>query len=436
MRVLCISPSFVPSPDPEAFCGGKMVNALVEAGVDVTVLCAPLSPEHPADSSSCWKQLQALTRHVETPPTWRGEVGEVFSEVYYGLSYRNPGCGRHVKNYVRWARELHRVKRFDAVYSRSLPMMAHIAGYWCSRALGLPWIANINDPWDTHLYPETKPKPVTVCRAATSRYWLHRTLRYADLITYPSSRLHRFHEQLAGVRHKAAVISHIGYAVEPSNKATTEFQIVHAGRLRGLTGRSSVELLAGLAKFLRACPFARGATRVILVGREDPATRGWTKRFGLGGMVQCVGRVPYEESLKYIASASVCVLVEGKMTNGIYFPSKLADYVVARKPVLSLSPACGVIAEMARGGGIRRVDPDDEEAIASALDAFYRMYLEGRLREDSPPDTLVREVSPTVVVEKFLRAVEAIIPACPPEEHAIAGVRGAWAAMSASNRDP
>jgi glycosyltransferase involved in cell wall biosynthesis len=311
---------------------------------------------------------------------------------------------------VHSAKGLHRDISFDAAYSGSLPMYAHVAGYCCSRSLGLPWIANINDPWNTHLFPEVEPKPVTASRAAISRYWLRRTLRCADLVTYPSLPLHRFHERFAGVRHHAEVIPHIGYAVGPSRGPTTEFRIVHAGKLgmQELTrGRSMQGLLTGLSRFLGVCPSARERTRVVLVGPEDPGTVDVAQRVGLEDVVRCVGRVSYEESLKHIASASVCVLVEGKMTNGIYFPSKLADYIAARKPILALSPACGVVAELARERGIRRVDTDNEEAIASAIDDFYRAYLGGCLAENSPSDTLVRDVSPVGVIEKFLHAVEA-----------------------------
>ncbi len=415
VRVLCVSPAFLPAANAEAFCGGKMVKALVEASVDVAVLCTPVSPGHPADDSPCWKQLRTLTHPVEVPPTWRGDVGQIFLEACHGLSYRNVGFGRYIKNYVRRAAELHREKRFDLVYSRSLPMIAHVAGYWCSQSLHLPWIANINDPWDMHLFPDIVSKRVPVYRAVLSRYWLRRTLRCANLITYPSSHLHAFHVQLAAMEHRAAVIPHVGRTVHARQDVMSTFRLVHTGKLgvREFTGgRSTSGLFTGLARFLSAYPSARAATRVILVGPEDPATSEVVKRLELEDVVQGLGRMSYEESLASIASASVCVLVEGRMTEGIYFPSKLADYVAACKPILALSPARGVVAELARKGGIRRVDTDDEEAIAAALGDFYRAFLGGRLQEHRVSDVLVHQVNPHAVVEKFLHATEYACRSC------------------------
>jgi len=146
----------------------------------------------------------------------------------------------------------------------------------------------------------------------------------------------------------------------------------------------------------------------VLVGRQDPVTAGLVKKLGLQDVVQCVGRVSYEESLRYIASASVCVLVEGKMAEGIYYPSKLADYVAARKPVLAMSPADGVVAELSRERGIFRMDADDEESIARAISEFHQAYLSARLHEMGPSEVLVRYVSPGAVVDELLSLAESV----------------------------
>jgi glycosyltransferase involved in cell wall biosynthesis len=411
MRILCISPHFPPFANPEAFCGGKMVKVLTDAGHDVVVLCRTPSPEQPIDRSLCWKPLESLARYVDAPSIQSASLGQKPLAVYYGLSYRTLSQGLLIQRLVRRAKQLHHEKHFDVVYSRSFPMYAHPVGYWCSRLLNLPWVANINDPWDIwHPQPITgnsqTPTPRAKWRTLVSRYWLRKTLTSAKLVTYPSSRLHEFQVERSGIDHNAEIIAHIGYAGDHPDLQTSKFTLVHAGLLEDATRRSASGLLAGLAQFLRACPFARSVTRMVLVGRQHLVTADSAKRLGLDDVVECVGRVPYEESLRYIASASVCVLVEGKMADGIYFPSKLADYIAAHKPILALSPARGVVAELAREGGIHRVDADDEGVIASAISDFYRAFIEGRLGEHCPSDVLVHQVSPDVVVEKFLGAVE------------------------------
>ena len=97
-----------------------------------------------------------------------------------------------------------------------------------------------------------------------------------------------------------------------------------------------------------------------------------------------VGHTDYEESLKYIQSATACLLVEGDMAEGIFLPSKAIDYISARKPILALSPAVGVVADLASGGGIIRVDPGDACAIRDAIRGLYADFRERNLALRSP----------------------------------------------------
>lgn len=86
----------------------------------------------------------------------------------------------------------------------------------------------------------------------------------------------------------------------------------------------------------------------------------------------------------------------------------MADYIAAGKPVLALSPARGVVADLAQQGGIRRVDLNDEGGIAAAIGDFYKAFVNGELTRFNPPEVFVRHISPPAVAEKFLDAVESI----------------------------
>src|SRR5581483_3719585 len=120
---------------------------------------------------------------------------------------------------------------------------------------------------------------------------------------------------------------HVGITVKGSGSA--RFRIVHAGKLGSneVTGRSSAALLTALFEFLRHHPDHRSSVELLLVGPEDAGTSATIAQLGLDDVVRTLGRVSYEDSLGYIASASVCVLVEGDFTEGIFLPSKLADYI-------------------------------------------------------------------------------------------------------------
>ena len=159
---------------------------------------------------------------------------------------------------------------------------------------------------------------------------------------------------------------HIGAVSETARRAN-EFLIVHAGKLglHELTGRSAAALLDGLQELFRMRPAARSRTRLLFVGPEDVETSRQVELRGLSGQVGCTGLVSYEESLRHIGEAALCVLVEADFREGVFLPSKLCDYIAARKPVLALSPEVGTVADLAAEGGIRRVGPKDSAAASS-----------------------------------------------------------------------
>lgn len=406
LRILYLSPLFAPVANPEAFCGSKMAMSLMEQGVDVTVIYDDgfLEREIRArDSSRLWDSLAGVAIPARAPAD-RRTFGTFYNTARYRFYRRD--FPRWVDVAVGLARELHHRKPFDLVYSRCLPVRACVAGYWAAQALDLPWVVNINDPWAQYLRPRTLAGKRSPVRVMVYQYWLEKTLRTADLMTYPCPRLAAYTERCAGVGQEWTVIPHIGFSV-PAEARDDEFTLVHAGLLGQDTLRSAEGLLKGLSQFLEKRPEARSVTQLSLIGPEDPNTQALVAAFDLHSVVTASGRVDYEESLRHIASAAVCIVVEVKLDEGIFLPSKLADYFAARKPVLALSPSKGTIADMAPDPGLVRVDPDDSGAIARAIEELYEDHHRGRLHVvRKPSEELVRSIEASTVAAQFLEALD------------------------------
>jgi len=404
-----VSPVFVPHADSEAFCSGKLVQALAACGSDVTVVRCP-DYWRDVDESSVWRHMDVQVEDVPCVlPRHRVD------SLRHALRFQTASYARWVGAVVRRALRLHAVKPFDVVYSRSLPMFAHVGGYWCSRRLGVPWIANINDPWDYHLFPgQTCIRPSLAYRFL-SKLWLQRTLRAADLVTGPSARLHALNAAIAGTRGAFQMIPHIGCTGAEPAEDRGLFKLVHAGKLGSseITGRSSQTLLAGLKAFLDGHPQAQTATRLVLVGPRDDATRSHIERFGLSSFVKEIGKVSYEESLRHIGSASACVLVEADCAEGIYFPSKVVDYVAAGKPILALSPRTGEIADLGLSAGVLRVDPTDALAVRHAIAGLYSDWKAGRIAWRAPSPEVISRYQAANVARQFLTAAAPLLVGSP-----------------------
>jgi glycosyltransferase involved in cell wall biosynthesis len=408
-RILCISPAFAPKRDSEAFCSTKFIKALTECGAQITVIVYA-KKEGDIDQSEMWNSVRATV--VRIPPVAQRNP---FASVATAVRYQTWLYARWTGEAVRQAKGLYQKSLFDVVYSRSLPMFGQIAGYWCAKELNIPWIANLNDPWDFHQFPVGVSKEDLTNDSALSDFWMRRTLRNADLVTYPSDRLRDYQTNLSMISHHSQIIPHVGnghvFQESGVNGNASNFRLVHAGKLGSneLTGRSTAALLDGLSLFLNDCGEARNQVRLTLVGAEDQATQARIRQLGLEATVESVGLIDYEDSLKYIQSATACLLVEGEMSEGIFLPSKLVDYISARKPILALSPRVGVVADLASRGGITRVDAADAHGIRDAIRGLYEDFRKGTLARRSPSGAQVDQFRPDLVASRFLETLRELI---------------------------
>ena len=379
-RVLCLSPFFAPLANAEAFCGGKVALHLLEAGVDLTVFDVDYSghAKFSRDGSTLWHPLECITSSI--PPD--GGKSKLLSALF-GLRYLTPEWSRWIATTVATARRLHNDRPFDIVYSRGLPNVAHIAAYWITRAINRPWIANFNDPWDlegAHLLPQERSKQKRTVALRISEFWLRRVIGTADVLTFPCSRLRDYHLRLARSKGKCVVLPHIGHVTSSPVEQSAIFQLVHAGNLgsgESTRRNTTISLLRGLRAFLDQRPEARKLCQLVLVGPEDRPTLALAHELGLDSIVSCTGRLSYVESLQRMASASVCLLVEGNMPEGIYLPSKFADYIKSGKPVIALSPPTGTIADLSPNRGVVRVQVDDPRSIELAIARHYDVFSRG-----------------------------------------------------------
>jgi hypothetical protein len=275
----------------------------------------------------------------------------------------------------------------------------------------LPWIANINDPWELNFFPGVNFPKVSSVRTRGYLFWLRRTLQNADLITYPCKGLQGFHAELANLDHPAEIIPHIGSRSQNLGRTNNgNFRLVHTGKLGNseVTRRSTKALLMGLKAFIGTSAAAAARIRLVLVGPEDKETAAFISELGLQNNIEQVGSVNYEDSLKYIGSATACVLIETGADKSIFFPSKLADYIVSRKPVLALSPRTGVAADLAARGEMIRID-HDPVAVRDAIAALYSDFVLGTLSCRIPSDRLIEQLCGHSVADQFLTACTNVI---------------------------
>ncbi len=209
-----------------------------------------------------------------------------------------------------------------------------------SRLIGVPWIADLQDPWaldEMWLYP-------TAAHRIADRSRMRSTLRSAAAVVMntPEAEV-RLRTAFPEFRDRRVVSIPNGYdagdfAIEPPRRDDRIFRIVHAGylhtdlglrhrrtrRLRRLLGgmpvptvdfltRSHVFLLDAVAAVLRAEPSLEGMIQVDLVGPETAEDREIAAPYPF---VRFLGYRPHAETIKLLQTADLLFLPDARPSCG------------------------------------------------------------------------------------------------------------------------
>jgi hypothetical protein len=234
-----------------------------------------------------------------------------------------------------------------------VPFRTAVIGAALRREFGIPWVARFPDPSPHCLYPPpyATGKPVTVRDRYVVRT-LKNTFRNADALIAPSARMaayiNRAYDGAFGNRE--IILPHIGWSRSGNGTEVPGRIRIHHPGIR-MHGRESEEIVTALRRAFDAAGALGVDVRLTFAGYVSGSKTLPQKLSDLGDRISWVAPRSYEESLMQMASATALLLVEAVMSEGVFLPSKIADYAASGKPVLMFSPVNGTIADLAGGVG-------------------------------------------------------------------------------------
>ena len=276
------------------------------------------------------------------------------------------------------ARKLLSKQKFDALISFAQPWSSHLVALRLHRKTGIPWIAHFSDPWTAGTHTALSP-----WAAWLAKRWEAQIVREATHLVFVTpealdATMARFPAEL---KKKASVVPH-GYdtsvmnRIEMTSTPRKELRVVHAGHFYG--ARSPETFLKALSELNQSTPLA-GVLRIRFIGYVPPDFLEKAKRLGLGGCVDALGPQSYLRALQELQQADVLLLIEAAAPTNLYFPSKLVDYLLFKKPILGLTPAKGSSADLLKQLQCPVVDPDNTEGIRNALARLIEQKQAGSL---------------------------------------------------------
>lgn len=224
------------------------------------------------------------------------------------------------------------------LYTNSNPLVSHLVGLGVKRRYpGIRWIAHFSDPWTLNPYIRY---PLRL-QYRLNRYLEKHVIKNADKVTVTSEKTKRLLEKHFKSNIKTYVVPHFfdpeKYRYVKGGESPS-IRIVYTGNLYGL--RSIKHLLDALQKYKkRGIEFA-------FYGKVNPKDIQRVYQLGLERIVSFHGQVSYDESLRIIDGADILLVVDAPLENSPFFPSKLVDYIGAKKPIFALTPKNSTTGEI------------------------------------------------------------------------------------------
>lgn len=424
-RVLFISLKFPPLSDIGAKRALRFVRRLPDHGWQPTVLTLPVPEPAQCDPSlfaflpreavisRTYARGAAFAAIDRVKARWSRSVGRVVggsagnrpppadSPFWRSLIYRAEDLAESfavcdewlpfVASGYRAGLELLAHNRHEAIYVCGDPNSAYVTGWLLARKTGLPLVLDLRDPWSLDPTIRRLKSRVVLAIEETLERRIFADAARIILNTERARDLHvtRF-PHIAAKRFAAIHNAFDPELVDVARErppAGAPLTVAHFGNYHRL--RSARVFLDGLAQVAETRP-----VRFINYGEVRADDLAHAVRLDLASSIERPGYVAYSAAARVLSRAHV-LLLEQRNDESVQIPGKFYDYLLARRPILSLSRNPELAAVLAATQAGEEVDPSSPRVVAEALtrlaaidlDAFEARHDAGAVRRFSAAET-------------------------------------------------
>lgn len=381
--ILFIAPSCYPIDGAEANVNAKVIKTLTESGCTVDLisrkstksLCYPKSVDN--------YYFSKIRKIVEVDWYIKKDIRRFWNhlKVYFktGNTYIWADWAYPA---IKVCEDLIAQNHYDYIYTFNSP--SEIIGLYLTKKYGIKWVATWNDPYCWKKYPAPYGGGPASRVSALRQRLINEIGSRVYRNIFPSERLKNYMmKYMIGLTDETCVICpHL--VLDSRNEIQTldnsTLRIIHAGALG--RERDPKTFLIRLNKFIKKYPDAN--IRITILGVFERSNGADIKEYieqnDLNQYIEFLPPVSYRDSLDIIAQYNVCLLIEAPCDEGIFLPSKVADYMQLNKPILSISPSVGTLNDLYKAMQIAYfADVRDENAIAEELEKIYSNFSKGKI---------------------------------------------------------
>ncbi len=405
MKILMLTPYFPPYMQAEAIVNGKLAKALVEKGIDLTVVTMPNhNVKIRPDESPSWKKRMGEVVCID-PPWYVDVKPKRIARTASKIRSLEPSATWFANKAYAFCRKLVMERNYDILLTRSPSLDTVIIGARLKREFVVKWVAGFNDPCPDYLYPP--PYNVGGPSTLLEHYeinWLRKNLAMVDHVLFPCRRLGKYFQEMLEIdlSERTVIVPHIGWGRTDDKAPGGPVEILQAGNVK--KERISFNFFDWFVETFNRYPELRGRLKLVLLGRIHRYLKRYLKEKSIDDIIVVEDQVYYEKSLYRLSRSDLLFIMEAPFPEGIFLPSKFCDYVAADKPLLLFSPEKGTIADYVGGFDHPGFMGQSEAGVKTCLDRLFKRIRDGRGWDDYVFPRR-EEFSAERVTSQFLEAI-------------------------------
>jgi hypothetical protein len=367
MRILIFSPE-KPYTGAESIVTGKLMRAMLNRGWEVDMIYH--ETEMMYSSGNDVYSIKKYCHGIENKKLKKIILRQKSNSILY-KSLTSLDSALWAWRSFRLARRLRNAGDYNLIISRIMPQYGHLPAllYKVSNSK-TTWFANWSDPLPRGKSPAPYGQGPDAKTGIISLLYVKLVARISDHSTFPSERLMGYYMRyLSEIELKSSVLPHV--LIEQIDESI-RYNISDGGitltHLGGFGVRNPENLIYAYKKLREQNPNSV-RFKFRFIGHIDDYILQMIAHNNLTSEVSLEGIKSYEETLEVIRNSDMMLVVEAPLSEGIFLPSKVVDYLQYGKPILAISPRNGVMSDLiySYGGGIL--------ADCSSVQEIYRALL-------------------------------------------------------------
>ncbi len=390
-RILFIAPSSYPIFGAEANVNAKLLKVLSEDGAIIDLVCRDLrSPleGYPASTDDYYfSKLNSITVvRTDTKADFKTLLRHFKTYLKFGFVYKSADWAFDA---LKECEKLINKNKYDFIYTFNQP--SEILGVYLSKKYKIPWVTTWNDPYVWERYPQPYGRGPK-CKISYNRERLIATIgKVCSIHIFPSNRLKSYMQTyMPGINDDNSFISpHIMMTKGNHGTSTSStLRIIHSGALG--KERNPSLFLTVLERFLKQNPDAK--IKITFVGvverMENTSIIAYVNNSILKNFVEFIPPVTYADSLNMLKDYDCSLIIEAPCEEGIFLPSKVADYMQVGLPIFTISPSDGTLNDLYKSGRIAYFSSctNEKEIMASLKRLYADFVLHKQLRTNDAYD--------------------------------------------------